>query len=84
MFIWGHIEEIVFSEVLRIPIYMVRDFPHFWLSYGSMNQFSTIIPNRISFRIVMKPSHILPLSLGTLPQAPYHFKSKINLLLNNS
>jgi hypothetical protein len=57
MFTSAHIDEIAFSEVLRIPIYMMRYLVPIWLGNSSMNQFPAIIPDRISFRIVMKPSH---------------------------
>ena len=52
-----HVDEIISSKVLWVPVYMMRHLTPFRLGYSSMNQFSTIIPNGITFRIVMKPSH---------------------------
>ena len=62
MFTSAHIFEIAFSEVLRIPIYMMCYLVPFRLGNSSMNQFPAIIPYRISFWIVMKPSHNFLLS----------------------
>ena len=72
MFTSAHIYEIVFSEVLRIPIYMMRYLVPLWLGNSSVNQFPAIIPHRIPFRIVMKPSHkFSPFNALHLQAQPY-------------
>ncbi len=53
----AHVNEVISSEVLWISVDVMRDLPHFGLGNSPMNQFPAIVPYRIPFWIVMKPSH---------------------------